>query len=209
MPQAFTIIEMLVVVAVIILLLSIVSPMTEHTFKLAQKVTCQTHLKEIATAAQCYQVEHNGWGAKRKKFCSIFPERYLGTEEMLYCPTEVEMANAAPNGKRLDYGMNHYGRAFNDNKKYFSTFDGIRVSYVMVTDVVYFADSECDQSPHDIGAGSRNKGLGDEYWPLYWSFQRYAHKRHLGGYNTGKLDGSAQWYPGLVKNFEAWWVRKQ
>lgn len=212
-PGAFTLVELLVVIAIIALLLALMGPSTKQIYEATRKVQCQSNLRELCKAAVQYSTESQRQMVKRQKFCTkLIP--YLGDEELMWCPSDPGGRNcAAPHGRRLDYGMNHYGRAFNDNKHYYKSFDSatepsIRLHRIGKTNAVYFADSECDQSPHDIGAGCRNKGVDDDFWPLYWSFQRYAYLRHQDGYNVVDLDGSTHWYPGAMKNFEAWWVCK-
>lgn len=58
--RGFTLIELLVVVAIIALLLSILLPGLSHARRAAQRVTCQSNMKQAGTVLRAYAVEHNG-----------------------------------------------------------------------------------------------------------------------------------------------------
>jgi prepilin-type N-terminal cleavage/methylation domain-containing protein len=56
--RAFTLIELLVVIAIISLLVSILVPSLMTAKRLAQRMLCQTHLRNMGTALQMYIQEN-------------------------------------------------------------------------------------------------------------------------------------------------------
>lgn len=209
----FSLVELLVVISIIALLVAIVMPSLGRARLIARKVTCQTRLKQIGRAGKSYYLEHNGWGVKiRPTSTTCFTDalqKYLDSEELLWCPSAFKTVNKARNGRRLDYGMNHYGYGYPKGSaeaaKYYGSFNGIQIHRVGYEDVIYFAEAETDSSPEDIGGASR--GLMD--WPIRVSFDRYAHDRHLDGYNWYMLNDSAGWFPAEPPTNEKWFIRKE
>lgn len=59
--QAFTLVELLVVIAVIGLLLAISLPSLQRAKEQARQVYCKNNLRQMATAANVYSVNHNGY----------------------------------------------------------------------------------------------------------------------------------------------------
>ena len=53
-PKAFTLIELLIVIAVLALLLAILIPSLRKSRRSAQKVVCNSNLKQIGVAANLY-----------------------------------------------------------------------------------------------------------------------------------------------------------
>ena len=215
---AFTLVELLVVVAILALLLAILSPSTKFVYETAQKVICQTRLHEMGEAALGFQNDH-GRLVKIKTANGSFSDEllpYLTDHEFFHCPSEKPRSNAAKNHMRLDYGINHYGRgdpSHGGKKKFYNTMGYFanpssnspnHSGRVADSLVVYFSDADTDQSPEDIGGISR----GTDEWPIQHSFQKYAHKRHLRGYNCAQLDSSTAWYPSQPPTNDKWFIPK-
>jgi len=64
-PHAFTLIEMLVVIAILVLLLSMLLPYLGTARELARLAACQQNMHTIGTAGQGFAAEHNGRGPGR------------------------------------------------------------------------------------------------------------------------------------------------
>ncbi|MCS7264263.1 MAG: DUF1559 domain-containing protein [Armatimonadetes bacterium] len=61
MRHAFTLVELLVVIAVIALIAAILMPVLSKARESARKSVCQTNLKQIGTAFSLYIVDHDGF----------------------------------------------------------------------------------------------------------------------------------------------------
>ncbi len=59
--RAFTLVELLVVVAIIALLVSILLPSLSLAKELTRKVTCKTNIRLLQLGNEFYQAENNGW----------------------------------------------------------------------------------------------------------------------------------------------------
>src|SRR5215210_8440731 len=58
--KAFTLIELLVVIAIIAILAAILFPVFAQAREKARQATCQSNLKQIATAFQMYATDYDG-----------------------------------------------------------------------------------------------------------------------------------------------------
>ena len=211
--RAFSLVELLTVVAILAILVALIMPALGRAKLIAQKVTCQTRLKQIGRAAKQYALDNNGYGVKihpTSTTCfsdALLPQ--LHSEEIFWCPSAALMTNRAKNGKRLDYGMNHHGHGYESDSaeaaRHYNTFNALQIHSVGFEDVIYFAEAETDSSPEDIGGVSR----GLMKWPIYWSFEKHAHNRHLDGYNYYMLNGSAGWFATEPPTNEKWFIRKE
>jgi len=253
---AFTLVELLVVISIIALLLSLLTPTLARVKAMGRRTQCQANLRQIHTAATSYQAMYRGalvsvhppvkmpedggdeawvepppgWQQRHPqwpnndKFCVNDMLRQFvgggtlemagtskrGNEALWYCPSAFETNNSAWNHRRLDYGLNHYGRGTGETGKYWDSMSGKiegrsnegnfprHASNIGRTTVIWFADAENDTSPEDIGGVSRGKlaAEGGDHWPLQVSFNLYAYIRHLMGYNAVQFDGTAVWYDG-------------
>ena len=134
-------------------------------------------------------------------------EPYGLYEEHFYCPGAfLTKVIRSRNKKRLDYGINHYGRGSNQTGKFWNTFSGLYAYQVGNPSALQFCDAEADSSPEDIGGVSR----GRLQWPVRVSFDRFAWQRHVGGHNIAQFDGAVKWYLGDADNplNELWFIRK-
>jgi len=138
--NAFTLVELLVVVAVIIVLLNFVLMSTEGVVDAAERVRCQANLHQIHIAAMLFAEDHQKKLVKMRpkannqyKSFSDFLMPYVYQDdrwvdennnkrmdaqmyrkrELYRCPTTADMAVSSLKSRaetQLDYGINHYGR---------------------------------------------------------------------------------------------------
>ncbi|MBI1372993.1 MAG: prepilin-type N-terminal cleavage/methylation domain-containing protein [Phycisphaera sp.] len=230
--RGFTLVELIVVVSIIVLIVSLVMPMYDQAQMAGERVVCQSRLHQIHIAAMTYATDNKMIGVRLKHgkisySDELFPYLYANvtdkantgidtandgimdssfykTTNFYRCPTvELLPTIGSTNGQILDFGMNHYGRGNSDTDKFFDTMSAIRITSVKNSTVVYFADADAGSSPEDIGGISR----GTWEWPIRYSFERYAWRRHLDGYNMVQLGGAAGWHPGgTVAMNEAWLI---
>jgi len=215
--SAFTFLELLVVIMIIALLLAIIIPSMRFALEGAKNISCQVNLRNICFASIQYYGNHDCMTIKihpdipdnpNACYPDILQEYYKQPENGFHCPiVSEETANTAKNGKRLDYGINNYGRPVEDDELYFPTLSGIRVFQVTNPDVIYFADSENNNVPESIGLEAR--GLGTDIWPIYKGFENTAYKRHFEGYAFVRLNGATGWYPESPSTQSQWYIKKK
>jgi len=83
-PRGFTLVELLVVVAIIALLVTILAPSLGRAKDLAQSTVCKVHLKGAGQAMRVYTSEWNGWlaGPNTSGYhLSLHYENYGGGDE--------------------------------------------------------------------------------------------------------------------------------
>ena len=68
-PLGFTLIELLVVIAIIALLVSILIPSLQAARRLAQKMVCKTHLKNIGQGMDALSLSSCIWSVMRSLMC--------------------------------------------------------------------------------------------------------------------------------------------
>lgn len=122
----FTLIEMLVVIAIIALLASLITPAVTNALDAAKRSHCMSNLKQIGTATFSYMVEHDGylppvrnggWSSGQVWMEILSP--YLGSEvEDVRDGRIASISNACPewinqrNETKPGYGMNPFPAAF-------------------------------------------------------------------------------------------------
>lgn len=236
---AFTLIEMLVVVALISILISLLLPALGKTGKKAESLICQDVLKNQVGALLLYAVDNlhtlpplksgntnfEGKNVVNSYAVQLVKKGYVSDYESFFEDPSTERDS----NNRLDYGINHYGRATNETDLFWDSLGTaggngtLRFRSVANQDVIYLACADTGDSPWDIGGVSRGKGFAE--WPIRYSFQDEAYKRHDSGYNTASPDGSVKWYfgdygarPGgangagnsvPIEVYEPWFIRKR
>ncbi len=82
--QAFTIMELLIVLAIITLLIAISIPCLQKTRHLVRQLTCTNNLRQIGVALDLYQNDNDGYGPFLGIDPSAYPiEEYKTPEQML------------------------------------------------------------------------------------------------------------------------------
>lgn len=93
--NAFTLVEILVVLAVVVVLAAILFPVFNRVREQGRATTCRSNLKQLATAVQLYAQDNNG------RIPFLFDENilasYLGNvanaKNMFFCPSQTQPDN--------------------------------------------------------------------------------------------------------------------
>lgn len=110
--RAFTLVELLVVVAIIALLLALLSPTLSRSRRLARRAVCTSHLHQIGVGHHTYASSHNGtWiptVSGQRQWWTTSLIRYIGSRDILFCPEATQMV-VAPELGLLMIGGRHTG----------------------------------------------------------------------------------------------------
>ena len=116
-PSGFTLIELVVVIAIILILAAILLPVFELATKAAERVSCLANVRHIGWAAQVYAQDNDLYlppalidvpGSSLKDCWDILLQPYLGTVDIYLCPAD-ENPTAGPsytNSLKHSYGIN-------------------------------------------------------------------------------------------------------
>ncbi|MBM3472239.1 MAG: prepilin-type N-terminal cleavage/methylation domain-containing protein [Armatimonadetes bacterium] len=100
--RGFTLVEMLVVIAVIVVLMAILFPVFSRVRAHANKVKCIAHLEQIAIALRKYSEDYNGRfppppvfvnGRYEGGISALYPD-YIDNMELFACPVDVDARRA-------------------------------------------------------------------------------------------------------------------
>lgn len=90
-PQAFTLIEVLVVVAIIALLVAILLPALAHARWNVKRISCTANLHDLGTSFNIYAESYKGYypiadNSPDDSFYSLYKARLLPNSKVLLCP---------------------------------------------------------------------------------------------------------------------------
>ncbi len=147
--RAFTLIEMIVVVGVIVILVAILAASLRTPRGRAHQVVCMKNLKEISTAALDYANQHNsypaGWVDANTRWMDLIENRIDKGSKVYRCPADTQQAQVTddPDGMILSYGINRFEFAVaapRDAAEY-TFFNGVKKYRVKrPSEVILFAD---------------------------------------------------------------------
>lgn len=128
--DAFTLIEMLVVIAIIALLLSLIVPATGKALNRATRTKCLNNLRQISIATVTWAAEHRGklpnsdkireYPHEMLNFHDIFGEKLNPRDTVMFCPGELRKAR---NPNTIAYNTRFFTyQYFNFNKPFLGTY---------------------------------------------------------------------------------------
>ncbi len=120
--KAFTLIEILVVIAVITLLMALLLPALQRAKKQAKSVICRSHLKQWSTAFALYTNNNDGLCPRQKFYGLAMPDPWMHTlrenagrsGDLYLCPMAVKPADpAGKHGTNIigNFGAPNFGIA--------------------------------------------------------------------------------------------------
>lgn len=170
--RAFSLLEMLVVIAIIAILISMLLPSLRRSVKMTRTTVCMSHLREVSHSLQVYRIEHEGhlpdvqpYGGQDASsgagiedvspwFLRLYPS-YMSDLSNLVCPEDpykFRMVRAKDDplkepeiGEYSSYGMNSFIMTAGDG--YLRNLD--RYAPTRPVDTMLVADSGPDE-PYSI-----------------------------------------------------------
>jgi prepilin-type N-terminal cleavage/methylation domain-containing protein/prepilin-type processing-associated H-X9-DG protein len=210
--RAFTLIEILVVVAIIGILAAILFPVFARSRENARRTSCQSNVKQLALGLKMYGADYDarfpkqiyasglphGWAD------AIFP--YTGNLQILQCPSENTPGSSNP----LSLAYTDY--AFNSNLSARNESDLTNsASTILVCEGASFSSEQPkdgDDNPFsnagDCDGNSQKAGAAPGVYQLIQKGQMMHPdvSRHFEGGNYAFADGHAKWLlPGAIYNW--------
>src|SRR5438093_13593367 len=100
--EAFTLVELMCVVAIIAVLAALVAGLYSHVQESGRQAKCLHNLTQIATAVHLFAIDHEGRFPVFKDFdVPLVP--YIPDQRIFYCPSAVERIGTRADGRRNDY----------------------------------------------------------------------------------------------------------
>ena len=203
--RKFTLIEMLVVIAIISILASLLMPSLQNSLNGARGTKCRSNMRQFGIAHSMYIQDNNGWTVvayRNPRFWyQIFVNFYELSREGVACPTE-QYFRYTPQG--VNYGLNTLTFSETENSKGLKPKRATEISsFGRNSRLIVFIDTP----PVWSGTSSiRNSSANAAYWESTAKIAGVdssssdwypAYARHEGMLNTAMFDGGAQAINGL------------
>ena len=167
--RAFTLVELLTVIAVIGVVISILLPALHKARAAAKNVSCGTHLRQLGVANELYLNDNRSLPGHRWKLTNgqdaRWPnaiEEYLDSDELLVCPMVPEWTV----GRNNSYGYNYkyLGSLRTNSKGTTAPYERFPVRHVAAPGkTIAYADSDGTgwTLPYQHGGGTHETDSGD------------------------------------------------
>jgi prepilin-type N-terminal cleavage/methylation domain-containing protein len=197
--RGFTLVELMVVIAIIAILMALLMPAIARAKARANQISCLNNMRQLTLAATMYASDHNEEFPARRIPTNAWPHKlkpYYVNWQIIACPSDrfgiVGLFADDINPKRsyLINGFNDYFKVNLSPSDYKAVMQwrfahGMKVAAITrPSDTVLFGEKRSG-SPHvhmDIDQGNRGNDL-----------EEIEHKRHGQGSNFAVVDGSSRW----------------
>ena len=107
LKTGFTLLELLVVIAVIAMLASLLLPALTNAREMGRRMKCASNLKQLGLAIMMYADDYGGWGPGTVWALDIYNGGYAGkNHKVFFCPS-YPPGNRNPS--TADFGNRTYG----------------------------------------------------------------------------------------------------
>ncbi len=182
----FTLVEMVVVVAILLILAGMLLPVLEHALGKAEGVSCLSNIRNLALAARLYAGDYDGQiiparvddsGGSLGICWDVTIQPYVGNAQLLICPSDETPAAAAgcisyPHSYGINFALAFVGGYNASSLRLYEIEDPTRT-------ILFF------------GLDGRFRSFGADYTAD--GFERFAVNRHGEGANCAFVDGHAKW----------------
>lgn len=125
----FTLLELLIVIAIIMLLMGMLLPALNTARKKVQSISCASNLKQIGICMHAYTMDNNNYFTRLPNYHIQCLEDYTGikyrssvtdsipvsSSKIFYCPSDIERKNTLLKFSCSSYGVNFYMCSENNN----------------------------------------------------------------------------------------------
>ncbi|MBI4580452.1 MAG: type II secretion system protein [Planctomycetes bacterium] len=217
--RGFTLIEVLVVVALIALLVSILLPSLRLAREQSKAVVCQSDLRQIMLGLRLYQQDHRGWlplnawseydwGVSKKNLWFYkLQKKYMPDPKIYICPSDPYGPNFDYNALQgtqphrnarvpsCGYGLNYVVRHFGEPKSF--NIERFGPKRPMAT--ILLAEVGPDSGLENVPLGSNGMGqpwrdggrlVWDDGARPWYAGPTWLTVRHMGTINMSSMDGA-------------------
>jgi len=208
MPKArFTLIELLIVIAIIAILAALLFPALGKARDIAQSAFCLNNQKQLSLAHQLYLLDYNGYLPTAVAWHSQdelgrYGFKYRNLKSITFCP--ADRGNPAENNTKgvgcwdASYALLHNTNRLNPSDWAYTATAGVR-------NIKRYKDPSLKVAfleimPKTSSGYKSSWGLNATSWDL-------RDMRHYGGHNVSFMDGRAKHYLNPLLTIDArWWL---